>query len=579
MRASFRQRMMAHPRVGAALLATAVGVLILLFSAVGIYPAQALARLFSDDGVLSAAYVRLIQSGQIKLGVALLLAVAWAGWVDVRRVIRFVRELPFWKAALGAGLVAFLLSFAVQEWVFEGIPHVTDATSHLFQARIFNEGRLYVPAPPCPDAFWQPNVITTTSGKWFTKYTPGHALMLAAGMRLGLLAWILPLCLAATIVLLGRLLDDQAGKIEARVFMLMFALSPLALLLGGSYMSHTTALAGAAAGLFCWMKSRTAARPVRVGLWRVAAGFFLAFSALTRPSEFVLAGLIGGIFFLGLSRAEWRWLGRSLPLLIVGALPVIAFWLLWNQMLYGNPLAIGYGFTTVDVHRASFQGHFGFSPSFGWRAATSQLVATLDRFNRAFLGFPISLLLVPLAFLGGRRRLTGLAVTGVAVVVGFYFFYEYRQEYEARYYYLALPFFLYLAAAGLRNGARWGAGHPWDNFVRQAVWLGVVAGYFHSAGAYWPDYLLPNYAQGYEECSVALPRLVTERGVTDAVVLVTPADAFAYSSGFIRNDPLLRNDVVYARGDPRVVDCLRAAFPDKALYRYDAHTAELAPWR
>mgnify|MGYP003587372755 CR=1 FL=1 len=566
-----------HPRTAAALAACGAGASILLLSAAGIYPAQALARLFSADGTLSDAYVELIRTGQVKLGIALGLAAALAGGVDARRVLRFVRERPFWQVAAVAGLLAFLFSCAVQEWLFEGIPHVTDATSHLFQAKIFAAGRLSAPVPPCPDAFWQPNVVMTAAGKWFTKYTPGQALLLAAGLRLGMLSWVLPLCLGLTVVLLGRMLEDHAGRVEARAFMGMFALSPLALLLGGSYMSHVPALAMAAAGLFFWLKSRSAERRRGAAAFQVLAGFFLAFSALVRPVEFALMGTIGFLFFLAAPRTDWRWLFKSLPALVVGALPVAIVWGAWNSALYGDPLAIGYGFTTADVRRPSFQGHFGFSETFGVRAAVLQFVANLDRFNRAMLGFPSSLLLVPFAFSRMRRRLAWLAAAGIAVVVGIYFFYEYRPEYEARYYYLALPFFLYLAVAGLRNVASWGAARPWNAVVRQAAWLGVVACYLHGAGSYWRDYLVPAYGQGYEECSPALGREVAARGIGDAVVLVAPPDGFAYSSGFVHLDPFLRSGAIYARGDDRSAACLKEAFPGRPLYRYAAETGELAP--
>lgn len=567
-----------HPRAGAAILAGGAGMLILLLSAAGVYPAQALARFFSSDGTLTEAYVRLIRTGQVKLGVSFLLAAAVAGWMDARRLVRCVREWPFRRIAWGAGLAALLLSYAVQEGLFGGIPHVTDATSHLFQARIFAAGKLYAPVPPCPDAFWQPNVVMTAAGKWFTKYTPGQALLLAAGLRLGILPWVLPLCLALTVVLLGRMLEDHAGRVEARAFMLMFALSPLALLLGGSYMSHVPALALAAGGLFVWLKSRSAERRRRAATLQVLAGFLMACSALVRPTEFALMGMIGFLFFLAAPRDDWRWLLRSLPALAAGAIPVAVAWGCWNLELYGDPLAIGYGFTTADVRRASFQGHFGFSETFGAREAFVQLVANLDRFNRAMLGFPSSLLLVPFAFWRMRRRLTWLAATGIAVVVGVYFFYEYRPEYEARYYYLALPFFLYLAAAGLRNVVSLGGTRAWNAVVWQAAWLGLVAFYLHGAGSYWRDYLVPAYGQGYEECSPALQRQVAERGLADAVVLVTPPAGFAYSSGYVHLDPFLRSGVVYARGGPRFAACLKEAFPGKPLYRYAAETGELAPW-
>ena len=107
--------------------------------------------------------------------------------------------------------------------------------------------------------------------------------------------------------------------------------------------------------------------------------------------------------------------------------------------------------------------------------------------------------------------------------------------------------------------------------------LALTAFYLHGAGAYWPDALVPAYGRGYEECSPALGRQVAARGLADAVVLVTPPDAFAYSSGFIHLDPFFRSGVLYARGDDRSSACLKAAFPGRPFYRYEAGTGELAP--
>lgn len=566
----FLSWMGAHPRTVAALAICGAGISILLFSVAGIYPAQTLARFFSDDGTLTEAYVGLIQTGQVKLGIAFLLAAGLAGWVDARRLARFTRELPFWQVAAVAGLLALLLSFAVQEYLFDGIPHVTDATSHLFQAKIFAAGRLFAPAPPCPDAFWQPNVMMTTSGKWFSKYTPGHALLLAGGMRLGVLRWVLPFCVAATIVLLGRILADYEGKVSAGLFMCFFALSPLSLLLGGSYMSHSSAMALAVAGLFFWLKSRQTERTWGRPPLHVAAGFLFAFSALVRPHEFLLIGLIGFLFFLTLKAGEWRWLLKGLPFLMLGAGPVIVFWLFWNHSLYGNPFAIGYGYSTKGVIRTSFQGQLGFSSSCGIKEALSVLIWNVDRFNRSSLGFPFSLIFVPFAFLQRGGRIWRLAILGVAVVMGAYFFYVYRSEFEARYYYLALPFFLYLTVRGIRNvvGLRFSA--SWRNGASQLVFVLLGAFYLHATISYWPDDLLPRYGHEYEQSSTRVEQAVREKGLTHAVVMIGPTgeSSFFYSSGFVFNDPFLRRDVIYARKTEAAADCLRNAFPGRLFYGY-----------
>jgi len=301
-------------------------------------------------------------------------------------------------------------------------------------------GRLFVPVPACPDAFWQPNVLMTHAGKWFTKYTPGHALLLAGAMRLGLLHWVLPLCGMGTVVTAGKLLERYADKTIARLSMFLLALSPLLLLVSGSYMSHISAMAFTLLGLWGWLRSRDAQTPGAARLWVLFGGFFLAASAMTRPPEVVLMGGMGLLFCLTLKREEWIWIFRSLPGLVLGALPVLAFWVFWNLSLYGNAFALGYGFTTEGILHPSYQGHLGFSSSFGFREAFALLAGNLYRINGALWGWPVSLLFIPFAFIRRGGRLLYLSAVGVVVVVGFYFFYNYHAELEARYYFLALPF-------------------------------------------------------------------------------------------------------------------------------------------
>ena len=544
-------------------------------SGADVYPFRWLATYFSDDGVLTAPYLGLLMDSQKTVAWSLFVAGCVVSWLPIGRWAQRGEQLPFRIVAGLSGLVAFGAAYLAQEWLFDGIPHVTDAISHLFQAKIFALGQMYSFAPDCPDAFWQTHILMTNTGKWFTKYTPGHALLLAGSMRLGLLKLLLPLCAAATIVVLGRLLQTYAGRAEARIFMVLFALSPLAILLGGSYMSHFTAMACASGGVALWLHSRAARFWTGAGACLAGSGFLLALSAMARPHEFLMLGLIGLLFQLTLGRSEWLRLFRDLPVLLLGAVPVLAFWMQFNLSIYENPFVLGYGYTIDHVIRPSCQGVFGFTDTFGPKEALSVLVWNFERFNHSFLGWPCSLIFVPFAFSRGRVRLLFLACAGIAVVVGTYFFYGWRTEYENRYYFLALPFFLYLTVRGMRNLVTFRNSIRWRETAARGVTSIIVAFSLYSALFYWPRYLLPKYHGNYEDCSVELGQAVAHEGVTNALVLLGPDDgtSFHYSSGFIHNTPGLDGDVIYARNLPKELACLRRSFPDRRFYRYD-HTLE-----
>lgn len=540
------------------------GLLVAAASSLDVVPMRWLAERMSSDGTLSSAYAREIERSQRWLGWALMLAspltlLSPSGW---RRRLEAVPPRIFYTVAGG---LALTFAWLVQERLFDGVPHMTDAISHLFQARLFAGGRWFAPAPPCPDAFYQYHVFITSTGMWFTKYTPGHALLLAAGLWSGLFKWILPLCAAGVVMLLGRMVERYDRPLTARVFTVLLVFSPLALLLAGSFMSHYTAMLCSVAGLYAFLRSREAVLPWPGRGLGLLSGACLAYSALIRPHELAMLVMIVGLYFLTRPRADWRFLFRCLPWMLAGAVGPLLVWAAWNVHIYGHPLVLGYGYASRDVIHPAFQGRFGLGEGYTLRDALAVLVWNLDRSNRSITGWPVTWLFVPLAWLAGRHRsLILLATLGAAVVMGVYFFYDYRSEYEVRYYFGALPFLLYLVTRGLFKLA----GPDAETWRARTVLALVGAFYLHAATFYWPQVMVPRYGAGFESMHADLDRRVQDLGLGRALVLLKTADndLFFYSSGFIHNDPELKRDVIYARYQPKDLDCLVRAFPDRRPY-------------
>jgi hypothetical protein len=464
--------------------------------------------------------------------------------------------------------IAFFAGWCVQQFVFDGIPHVTDAISHLFQARIFAMGRLHAPAPQCPEAFYQFHILMTHSGMWFTKYTPGHALLLSVGIFIGALDLVLPLSAAVSTYLLGRLIFRYESPLFSRTFIALYVLSPLGILLSASYMSHYTAFCMAVAGVF--FLERTLREPTGKKGNAVFTGFFFLFSAIIRPHEFLMIGLAGFIFFCTLPRAIWGIFFNSLHWMILGATPIIAFWAYWNLHIYGDILAIGYGFSGDDIMHAPFQGTFGLNDSFGLKEALSVLIWNLDRINRSLLGWPMSLLFLPFALFKKPTRTDLIAWLSVSIVIGVYFFYNYRAEYESRYYFLALAPLIFLTTRGIQMLIRATAHKQILCYTRNLLMGTVMAFYVHAVINYWPDQLLPTYGQHYYFASPRIHQKVEGSGITNAVVMIYPPDGnrFVYSSGFLFNDPLLSSNLIYARYNENFIDCITEHYPTRSLYLY-----------
>lgn len=535
------------------------GLALLAASALGFFPMEKFARLASSDGTLSVEMIHQLASSQWTL--ALLLAVLFAPPVArciaprLERAWTGYAEGPRARALWIVGIVAFLFSWFLQTWLFGGMPHVTDAVSQQFQARIFAEGQWTAPAPPCPEAFVQYNVNITSDGKWFSKYLIGHPLWLAIGSRLGLVSFWMPLAWAIALSLFLFVGETAWDRPTARLAAALAALSPLGALLAASFMSHTTFLlylAAAAAGWVIALHDKP-----RAGFLLLGAGLGLAL--VTRPQDLPTPAAAAAIAFLAVSGDTRRRTLRGIGWIALGAAPWLILQLAFNHAGFGRWLAFGYDLGTWSALSPKMSPALGFSETFTPADAVRQTFWTLLRFNKALFGWPASLLPLLLLFLGPRwTRKEWTCAAALAAMLALYFCYSYYGiEFEARYYSTGIPFVALLCAQALRKlHATWRPTAPL-----------LLAFAIHAAAYYVPVYLWPRYSGAYEFADPVLHRAAREQKLENAVVLFGSADPqdLRYSSGFAFNDPFLRQPVIYARDT--APDCLRSAFPGRRLLR------------
>lgn len=124
--------------------------------------------------------------------------------------------------------------------VFEKLPHLEDEMAYLYQAKILARGDAYVDVPQPLRSYWQPFVLSQ-DGKFFGKYPPGWPLLLAVGVKLNMTwainAWIGMLSVALTYRLAREVFNEQTGVVAAA----LLTISPIALLINGTLMGHTSA--------------------------------------------------------------------------------------------------------------------------------------------------------------------------------------------------------------------------------------------------------------------------------------------------------------------------------------------------
>ncbi len=546
------------------------GLALLAFSAAGVFPDIWLASLASADHALDDAYVRLLEASQWTLAFALL-----AGGAGATIGVRISQAWPGHKAKralallpLAIPLCGFLGAGLVQWGLFGGIPHITDATSHWFQSRIFSAGHLSAPVPPCLPAFFQHNVIIGSSGQWHTKYLPGQALWLIWPLR----HLMMPLGFALFLIGARRIVAHYFDRSTALVATGLLSLSPLMLLLAGSFMSHTTVLMWLCGSWAFLLKAAAPAKPSRTVGWAVASGFCGGMGLLTRPQD----ALLFGLFMLGVVLPRW-WRNPPVRLWIVagelaGLAPPLGALLFWNQSLYGDILASGYNFSAASAFSQTPIIHdaLGFSAAFTWTRALAQSAWVGLRLNQALLGWPAALLLpLPALALPSVRRKNWICLFGAGwLYLPYFFFHYYGFELEARYAAMAAPLLVVMIASLLVAAFRAATRIPGG---RRALAAWLAAFFLYAALYYWPVYLLPRYAHGYEEASPDIHRAALAAGLETPALVLLSNEGFGYSSGFIHNDPLLKSPILYARDLPEELPCLRAAFPGRQIYRYQSN--------
>ncbi|MFW5708632.1 MAG: glycosyltransferase family 39 protein [Chloroflexota bacterium] len=184
-------------------------------------------------------------------------------------------------AVLGLALFSFFMAGLVSRTVFERLPHLEDELAYLFQARIFAAGDIVADIPDPSAAYWQPFIITyQETGARFGKYTPGWPAMLSLGLLVGM-PWVInAFATALTVTLVYRLgrevFHPQAGLFAA----VLTAFSPMALLLNGTLMGHTTALLLATGFIYAYWRLDARNGGLR---WGLAAGAALGLLAINRP--------------------------------------------------------------------------------------------------------------------------------------------------------------------------------------------------------------------------------------------------------------------------------------------------------
>lgn len=316
---------------------------------------------------------------------------------------RTIARPPTRLFAAGVGVAGAVLTAWVAFGVLDGRTVLNDASVQLVQARYFAAGHLAGPPLALPE-FWAIQFMVQTAAGWVSQYPPGHAALLAAGMRLGG-AWI---TMAAATGAMGALLVVSFERLFperialARAAALLATGSPLLLGLSAGYMSHATLAAAAALALYLGLRAQSGSI-----LWALAAGAAVGLMVMLRPVSGLLIGVtVTAAAWLGVERAEpgSTPLGRRLMAWVAGGIPFALGFGWFNNRFFGSPLTLGYVAASGPNHGLGFHED-PWGRTYTVADAVGNTSAELVALGRELLGAPVPIVAIVGVFLLFAPRL------------------------------------------------------------------------------------------------------------------------------------------------------------------------------
>jgi len=357
-----------------------------------------------------------LRGGVVVAVLLLALAVLPAPPLSLVSVERLVRSR--WAAPLIG-----VISAAAMWFVWTSLHHppiVQDEEAYLLQAHLFAAGRWADPAPPIPEFFEQPHVLVVP--ELAAKYPPGHALLLAAGVRLGRPGLVPVLLLGLTGALVFALARD-AVRSDAGPWAAVLAWVGWLGIVGHdswqrpSYMSEITTSALWVLGWWAVLRWRDRKQVAYLLLLAACIGW----GAITRPLTMLAYAIPVGavVVVLAFRRRAWR---HVVAALAVG-LAVLAIIPLWSRQTTGHWSETPLGLYTAQYLPWDIPG-FGFRDTPPTRALHPEIACFPDWFGNPRHDYGPAQL--PRAFAGRLAALTrdtftewrsGLALFALAALV------------------------------------------------------------------------------------------------------------------------------------------------------------------
>ncbi len=447
-------------------------------------------------------------------------------------------------------LCAALVPAVIAHGVLDRFQNSGDEYAYFFQAEQFAKGHLWAKAPPMGDSF-VPYRTWIIGDKWLSQYPPGWPLVMATAMVAGIPIWMVNSVLgAAGAASLLSSLWQFKNRALLLVLVALYLFTTFYLLNAASFFSHMLpALLILLVCLTClWYQRDGRLLPL------LLCGALLGLIGMTRYFSLILLfpALAYWLFVENRSRRI-----RIAALIALAGLPFLAWLMVYQYWVTGNPLHNTYSLITADDVYLSF------------KPADILYGAQLTLYRFAELSLWASPLLVPayLICLVSKIRKRSLAFYDLVFpcfVAGYVFFADLGgNRYGPRYYFDAFPLMLVTLVSAAPRVISWVEDTT-------AKWRALVVNAIAVSGVYLLT-ALPFAAKDFHAQVVMREepyRLAAARGLDNAIVILATSSGHGLlESDLARNEPGLEAAVLYARPEVSIAE-LQRRFPARSIWFY-----------
>jgi len=335
-------------------------------------------------------------------------------------------------------LTSFIIGVLIHHKLFLKQAQFIDEYSYLFQSGVIARGSLYAESPPMWKFFQCAHIVN--NGRWFSKFTIGFPLILAAGRILNIHRFIPPLFMAGSVVLLYLITRSFSNRIAGFVAVFIALLSPFFIFTGATFFSHTPQ------GFFILLSLYMIIRIKKGGGWvnPIIGAIALALAFLIRPGDcsVFFISILPYIIYVALQYKERKKILSGLILLSSGFIIGILLLLLSNKIQTGNPFLMGFlkynpdekiGFGSMN--HTPLKGLYNF---------------IFSSMRSAFWSVPLMTPGIIVSLMKKKIERYLILIPGIAPLIFYFFYYTIgNQEFGSRYYYISFILLIPLSAMGI----------------------------------------------------------------------------------------------------------------------------------